>query len=243
MRSAKPIVRRDRTTASVSPAARPSRSPSRAVRRASGTRCSASSTCARCEKTQSASPPQVEVVDQQSGGRRPRLGPHRLAGVLEHQCARQRAARRRAGVTDGEEVLVGTRERRRGVFIGTDQMGGAARQDQALAVQRFRVGQAFGTGALAEGIEQLTGLCEGPSVAVLARHALPIGSPSPPVTAAGLGGRLHSAGHGVWRSLVAHPLWERGAVGSNPATPTASRRVRGCLRSRGCRGSSPCTRP
>ena len=27
--------------------------------------------------------------------------------------------------------------------------------------------------------------------------------------------------HGVWRSLVAHSLWERGAVGSNPATPTA----------------------
>ena len=26
--------------------------------------------------------------------------------------------------------------------------------------------------------------------------------------------------HGVWRSLVAHSLWERGAVGSNPATPT-----------------------
>jgi hypothetical protein len=25
---------------------------------------------------------------------------------------------------------------------------------------------------------------------------------------------------GVWRSLVAHSLWERGAVGSNPATPT-----------------------
>jgi hypothetical protein len=24
----------------------------------------------------------------------------------------------------------------------------------------------------------------------------------------------------VWRSLVAHSLWERGAVGSNPATPT-----------------------
>jgi hypothetical protein len=32
--------------------------------------------------------------------------------------------------------------------------------------------------------------------------------------------RLDSCGHGVWRSLVAHPLWERGAVGSNPATPT-----------------------
>lgn len=31
---------------------------------------------------------------------------------------------------------------------------------------------------------------------------------------------LDSGGHGVWRSLVAHPLWERGAVGSNPATPT-----------------------
>jgi hypothetical protein len=26
---------------------------------------------------------------------------------------------------------------------------------------------------------------------------------------------------GVWRSLVAHSLWERGAVGSNPATPTS----------------------
>ncbi|CCH20801.1 hypothetical protein MILUP08_45694 [Micromonospora lupini str. Lupac 08] len=24
----------------------------------------------------------------------------------------------------------------------------------------------------------------------------------------------------MWRSLVAHSLWERGAVGSNPATPT-----------------------
>ena len=28
--------------------------------------------------------------------------------------------------------------------------------------------------------------------------------------------------NGVWRSLVAHSLWERGAVGSNPATPTRS---------------------
>jgi hypothetical protein len=26
--------------------------------------------------------------------------------------------------------------------------------------------------------------------------------------------------HGVWRSLVAHSLWERGATGSNPVTPT-----------------------
>lgn len=25
---------------------------------------------------------------------------------------------------------------------------------------------------------------------------------------------------GVWRSLVARPLWERKVVGSNPATPT-----------------------
>src|SRR5262249_44520484 len=31
---------------------------------------------------------------------------------------------------------------------------------------------------------------------------------------------LDSRSHGVWRSLVAHSLWERGAVGSNPATPT-----------------------
>ncbi len=27
---------------------------------------------------------------------------------------------------------------------------------------------------------------------------------------------------GVWRSLVARPLWERKVVGSNPATPTTS---------------------
>ena len=43
------------------------------------------------------------------------------------------------------------------------------------------------------------------------------------LTAAGAvvsGTHLDSVRHGVWRSLVAHPLWERGAVGSNPATPT-----------------------
>ncbi len=27
---------------------------------------------------------------------------------------------------------------------------------------------------------------------------------------------------GVWRSLVARPLWERKVVGSNPATPTTT---------------------
>src|SRR5690349_15986433 len=32
--------------------------------------------------------------------------------------------------------------------------------------------------------------------------------------------RLTPLAPGVWRSLVAHSLWERGAVGSNPATPT-----------------------
>src|SRR3954453_21494424 len=51
--------------------------------------------------------------------------------------------------------------------------------------------------------------------------------------------RLDSGRHGVWRSLVAHPLWERGAVGSNPATPTlpttsldswATRRARPAVR-------------
>src|SRR4029453_10506001 len=36
--------------------------------------------------------------------------------------------------------------------------------------------------------------------------------------------RIHLPRHGVWRSLVAHSLWERGAVGSNPATPTDTTR-------------------
>ena len=38
-------------------------------------------------------------------------------------------------------------------------------------------------------------------------------------------GHLDSGGHGVWRSLVAHLLWEQGAAGSNPATPTSAPRV------------------
>src|SRR5688500_8982449 len=32
--------------------------------------------------------------------------------------------------------------------------------------------------------------------------------------------RIDFRAHGMWRSLVAHSLWERGAVGSNPAIPT-----------------------
>ena len=30
----------------------------------------------------------------------------------------------------------------------------------------------------------------------------------------------HGLQIGVWRSLVAHVLWEHGAAGSNPVTPT-----------------------
>ena len=32
-----------------------------------------------------------------------------------------------------------------------------------------------------------------------------------------------NAENGVWRSLVAHLLWEQGAGGSNPLTPTVDR--------------------
>ncbi len=32
--------------------------------------------------------------------------------------------------------------------------------------------------------------------------------------------------HGVWRSLVAHSLWERRVAGSNPVTPTTHRKSR-----------------
>ena len=30
-------------------------------------------------------------------------------------------------------------------------------------------------------------------------------------------------GNGLWRSLVAHLLWEQGVAGSNPASPTHDR--------------------
>src|SRR5690348_12100019 len=37
------------------------------------------------------------------------------------------------------------------------------------------------------------------------------------------------ASDGVWRRLVARPLWERKAAGSNPATPTRQRSLRRCV--------------
>src|SRR5262245_8617752 len=36
-----------------------------------------------------------------------------------------------------------------------------------------------------------------------------------------------SGGFGVWRSPVAHLLWEQGVGGSNPLTPTTSEFLRG----------------
>ena len=36
--------------------------------------------------------------------------------------------------------------------------------------------------------------------------------------------------HGMWRSLVAHLLWEQGVAGSNPAIPTIQAQERLVLR-------------
>ena len=49
-------------------------------------------------------------------------------------------------------------------------------------------------------------------------------------------GSVHGLGcFGVWRSLVAHPLWERRAAGSNPVSPTKGKVV-GCGGCFGCGG-------
>jgi hypothetical protein len=40
-------------------------------------------------------------------------------------------------------------------------------------------------------------------------------------------------GHGLWRSLAAHLLWEQGVAGSNPASPTGAKAALVCGR-RGC---------
>ena len=40
----------------------------------------------------------------------------------------------------------------------------------------------------------------------------------------------HNKKHGMWRSLVAHLLWEQGVAGSNPAIPTIQARERLVLR-------------
>ena len=41
-------------------------------------------------------------------------------------------------------------------------------------------------------------------------------------------GYLVMQSFGTWRSLVAHPLWERGVVGSNPAVPTSVNLIEYC---------------
>ena len=48
----------------------------------------------------------------------------------------------------------------------------------------------------------------------------PCGATTPPVRLVAYAAPCTVRCIGVWRSLVAHSLWERGAVGSNPATPT-----------------------
>src|SRR4051812_2573884 len=76
-------------------------------------------------------------------------------------------------------------------------------------------------------VERVTGI--EPAWPAWKAGALPLSytrvHPRVPGQGTGSPGCLHSARHGVWRSLVAHPLWERGAVGSNPATPTVWNRL------------------
>ena len=57
-----------------------------------------------------------------------------------------------------------------------------------------------------------------------APSALAEGDPLPPVH---MPWPAAAAGDGVWRRLVARPLWERKVAGSNPVTPTFARRPSG----------------
>jgi predicted membrane metal-binding protein len=70
----------------------------------------------------------------------------------------------------------------------------------------------------------LIGLCAAVRCGLL--HALPSDAPSPYKVLVGRAG-LPCPTAGVWRSLVAHLLWEQGVEGSNPFTPTTAHRKEG----------------
>ncbi len=79
-------------------------------------------------------------------------------------------------------------------------------------------------GSLGPGWLLLLGLCAGLRCGLL--HALPSEAPSAYKARVG-SSALSCPTTGVWRSLVAHLLWEQGVEGSNPFTPTTARNKKG----------------
>ena len=175
---------------------------------------------------------ELVLLDQPLRAGRPGAGPHRLRGVLQDERAgtSRRAPRARTSPAV-EEPLVGPRERvadRSSAPISCAAWPSSSRPSPSSGVRASAsVSTSTHRRHWKAAKSSRASARTRPSRASTDRNspsgrAMDDDRPLDPtaVTAALCGRRLDSGGHGVWRSLVAHPLWERGAVGSNPATPT-----------------------